>query len=116
MSNPLIPVTFRIRNSVNLLSGSFVTLFIKSTSEEPCLTVANTGIVEEMGSYFVFVQINPELFEKRPVTLGETDGVRTQVKSGLKEGERVVAKGASMVRLAQSAGALDPHAGHVHAH
>lgn len=113
-NNPLIPVTFRFRNSVNLLSGSFVTLYIRTESDENSLTIPNTGIVEEMGSYFVFVQINPELFEKRPVVLGATDGQRTIITSGVNAGERVVSKGAVMVKLAQASGALDPHAGHVH--
>lgn len=112
--DPLIPVTFRFRNSVNLLPGSFVTLYIRTASEEEVITLPNTGLVEEMGTHFVFVQITPEQFEKRPVTLGATDGFRTVIASGLKAGERVVSKGAVMVKLAQGAGALDPHAGHMH--
>lgn len=112
--NPLVPVTFRFNNKAGLLSGSFVTLYIRISSEDEVLTVPNEGIVEEMGSYFVFVQINPELFEKREVELGGTDGFRTVVKRGLGAGERVVGKGAIMVKLAQQSGALDPHAGHVH--
>ena len=67
-----------------------------------------------MGNTFVFVEVEPELYEKRLVTLGGNDGKRTVVTSGLKAGERVVTKGATMVKLAQGAGALDPHAGHVH--
>lgn len=114
LEDPLIPVTFRFRNSVNLLSGSFVTLYIRTASEEQVLTLPNTGIVEEMGTHFVFVQITPEKFEKRLVTLGATDGIRTVITSGLKAGERVVSKGAVMVKLAQGSGALDPHAGHMH--
>lgn len=112
--NPLVPVTFSVRNTVDLIAGNFVTLYIRTTSDSEVLTVTNTGIVEEMGSCFVFVQVTPELFEKRMVTLGSTDGVRTEVTEGLKAGERVVSKGATMVKLAQGAGALDPHAGHVH--
>ena len=113
-NNPLIPVTFRFRNSMNLLSGSFVTLYIRTANDEKVLTVPNTGIAEEMGTHCVFVQITPEKFEKRIVTIGSTDGFRTVITSGLKAGERVVSKGAIMVKMAQGAGALDPHAGHMH--
>ena len=113
-SNPLIPVTFRFSNRVNLLPGSFVTLYIRTLADTPVLSIPNTGIVEEMGSYFVFVQHTPESFEKRQVNLGATDGFRTEIKSGVNPGERVVSKGAMMVKLSQGAGALDPHAGHVH--
>lgn len=112
--NPLVPVTFRFSNRTGLLSGSFVTLYIRISSDEEVVAVPNEGIVEEMGNYFVFVQINPELFEKRAVELGGTDGLKTVVKQGLKTGERVVGKGAVIVKLAQQSGALDPHAGHVH--
>lgn len=111
---PLVPVTFRVRNQGNLLSGSFVTLYITTRSDRQALAIPNTGIVEEMGNYFVFVQLTPESFEKRMVTLGATDGRATEILSGVKAGERVVTRGASMVRLAQSGAALDPHAGHVH--
>ena len=114
VDNPLIPVTFKFRNTVDVLSGGFVTLYIRTMDEEEVITIPNTGIVEIMGVCFVFVQLNPELFEKRAVELGATDGIRTIIKSGLKEGERVVSKGAIMVKLAQASATLDPHAGHVH--
>lgn len=113
-NNPLIPVTFRIQNCGDLIAGSFVKIYIISESDEEQIAVANDGIVEEMGNNFVFVQVEPELYEKRLVTLGGNDGKRTVVTKGLKAGERVVTKGATMVKLAQGAGALDPHAGHVH--
>ena len=112
--NPLIPVTFRVRNTGSLLSGSFVNIYITTAADRQVLTVANDGIVEEMGNCFVFVKVCQEEYEKRLVTLGATDGLRTEITSGLKEGEWVVSHGASMVKLAQGAGALDPHAGHVH--
>ena len=111
---PLVPVTFRIRNVGQLLSGSFVTAYIVTQSDKEVLTVPNESIVEEMGSYFIFVKVHDGEYEKRMVTLGTTDGLRTEVTSGLQTGEIVVSKGASMVRLAQNSVALDPHAGHVH--
>ena len=112
--NPMIPVTFRIKNCGNLIAGSFVRIYIVAEDDGEAIAVENSGIVEEMGNTFVFVEVEPELYEKRLVTLGGNDGKRTVVTSGLKAGERVVTKGATMVKLAQGAGALDPHAGHVH--
>lgn len=114
VDNPLIPVTFRLRNTLNLISGGFVTLYMRSESDNEVIALPNEGIVEEMGNYFVFVQLTPESFEKRRVSLGGTDGLNTVITSGLQAGERVVSKGAVMVKLAQNSGALDPHAGHVH--
>jgi multidrug efflux pump subunit AcrA (membrane-fusion protein) len=67
-----------------------------------------------MGNYFVFVQNNPVSFEKRSVSIGITDGQMVKVHSGVHAGERVVTKGAVVLKLSQGAAALDPHAGHVH--
>lgn len=111
---PLLPVTFRVRNTGNLLSGSFVTIYIATKSDRNVLTVPNQALVEEMGNYFVFKKVCESEYEKTLVTLGVTDGLRTEITSGIQDGDIVVAKGASMVRLAQGSGALDPHAGHVH--
>ena len=111
---PLVPVTFRIRNVGQLLSGSFVNAYIITQSDKDVLSVPNEAIIEEMGNYCLFVKVHDGEYEKRLVTLGATDGLRTEVTSGLQADEVVVAKGASMVRLAQNSAALDPHAGHVH--
>lgn len=112
--SPLVPVTFRIRNVGNLLSGSFVTIYIVTQSDKELLTLPNEAIVEEMGNHFVFVKVHDGEYEKRLVVLGVTDGIRTEIATGIQEGEMVVTTGASMVRLAQNGAALDPHAGHVH--
>lgn len=111
---PLVPVTFRVRNNGNLLSGSFVTLYISTQAEQEVITVPNESVVEEMGNYFVFVKVCDGEYEKRLVTLGATDGRRTEVVAGVQAGDIVVGRGATMVKLAQNSGALDPHAGHVH--
>lgn len=113
-NQPLLPVLFEVNNSAQLLPGTFVEMFIQCRKEGTALTVASDAIVEEMGSFFVFVQLTPEFFEKRNVTLGVTDGQRTEIISGVKPGERVVTKGAVLVKLSQASGALDAHAGHVH--
>ena len=111
---PLVPVTFRVPNNGNLLSGSFVTLYISTQAEQEVITVPNESVVEEMGNYFVFVKVCDGEYEKRLVTLGATDGRRTEVTAGVQAGDIVVGRGAAMVKLAQNSGALDPHAGHVH--
>ena len=114
IDNPLIPVVFQVDNTVDLLPGAFVEMFITTSGGEQVLTVPNSAIVEEMGNYFVFVQLTPEFFEKREVKPGQSNGVRTEVLSGVKAGERIVGKGAVLVKLAQASGKLDAHAGHVH--
>lgn len=114
VENPLIPVVFQIENRAGLLPGSFLDIYIQTQTSDEALTVANEAVVEEMGNYFVFVQLTPEYFEKRHVKIGKSNGIRTEISEGITEGERVVSKGALLVKLAQTAGALDAHSGHVH--
>ena len=114
INNPLIPVTFEIKNNGNLIPGSFVEIFITAESDKMGVMLPNSAIVEEMGIYCVFVQTCVDSFEKRIITKGVTDGSKTQILKGVKAGERVVSKGAVNVKLAQGSAALDPHAGHVH--
>ncbi len=89
-------------------------LYIKTITKQDALTVPNSALLEEQGIFFVLVQVNPELFEKREVKIGNTDGFDTEIITGLLPNERIISSGTMLVKLAQSAGALDAHSGHVH--
>lgn len=112
--SPLIPVTFAVNPMAGVPSGAFIDVFISCKGGDEVLTVPAGAIVEEMGSLSVYVQTEPEHFEKRPVTVGVTDGRRVSILSGLSEGEQIVSRGAIYVKLAGAGGKLDAHAGHVH--
>ncbi len=112
--NFLVPVYLQIENNGDFIPGNFVTTYLKTESNKAASTIPNSALLEEQSLYFVYVQITPELFEKREIHTGSTDGKKTEVLSGLKSGERVVTKGAVFIKLSQASGALDPHAGHVH--
>ncbi|MCY1723574.1 efflux RND transporter periplasmic adaptor subunit [Prolixibacteraceae bacterium Z1-6] len=110
----LIPVTLQVENRAEILPGSFMEVFLKTESKTDALTVPNSALIEEQGSFKVFVQVDPESFEKREIRIGKTDGIKTEVLSGLIPKERIVTKGGILVKLAAASGKLDPHAGHVH--
>ncbi|MBQ2290224.1 MAG: efflux RND transporter periplasmic adaptor subunit [Bacteroidaceae bacterium] len=111
----MIPVTVTTDIVSGVVPGSIVTLYLSSeNSAVENVVIPRSAIVEEMGSYFVFVQNTPVSFEKRSVVVGATDGHMVKVYSGVHAGERVVTKGAVVLKLSQGAAALDPHAGHVH--
>lgn len=110
----LIPVNFQIDDNESLLTGSFVEIIIKTKAESESLVVPNTGLLEEQGNYFVLVQRNPETFEKVEVKVGVSDGVNTEILSGIGKTDRIVTRGAVIVKLAAVSNSLDPHAGHVH--
>jgi RND family efflux transporter MFP subunit len=112
--NYLIPVNLQVDNKGSLLSGGFVELYLKTTTNLQAVTIPKDALLEEQGNYFVYVQINPELFEKREVFPGSTDGLRTEILKGISVNERIVTRGATLVKLTQATGTLDAHSGHVH--
>lgn len=114
VDSPLLPVTFEISGAAGLIPGTFADIVIKTKGNDDALTVAGGAVLEEMGNHFVYRQINPEYFEKVQVGIGTSDGLRTEILSGLEEGQRVVSRGAVIVKLAQAAGGLDAHSGHAH--
>lgn len=114
-ASPLIPVVLEVDGGrAGLVGGSFADVALKCRVPGERISVPDAAVVEEMGNYFVYVQLTPEYFEKTPVVPGGSDGMNTVILEGLEEGCRVVTCGAVLIRLAQAAGALDPHAGHVH--
>ncbi|MCC8146819.1 MAG: efflux RND transporter periplasmic adaptor subunit [Bacteroidales bacterium] len=112
--NFMLPVSFQMDNKADFIPGSFVEVFIRTKSDVPVMTIPSSALTEEQGAFFVYVQLTPETFGKRQVSIGMTDGIKTEILNGLNSTDRLVSKGAISVKLAQSAGALDPHAGHVH--
>jgi RND family efflux transporter MFP subunit len=112
--NYMIPVNVQIDNKGAFVSGSFIELYLKTISNNNAVTIPNAALIEEQGIYFVFIQITPELFEKREVKVGGTDGLKTEIVKGISPQERIVTLGAISVKLAQSTGTLDAHSGHNH--
>jgi multidrug efflux pump subunit AcrA (membrane-fusion protein) len=78
------------------------------------VAVPADAVVDDGGQAIVFVQRGGESFERRPVRVGgPREGGFLHIAEGLRPGERVVTRGAHLVRLA----ALSPQApGHGHVH
>ena len=112
--NYMLPITLEVDNTDDFVSGGFVEIYLKAESGLASITISNSALLEEQGNFFVFVQKTPELFEKREVKKGVSDGFRTAITYGLYANERVINKGAVIVKLSQSTGTLDAHSGHVH--
>lgn len=108
-----LPVFFEINNHPDLLPGTLLEAYLQTQPTEVIQAVPKSAILEEMGSYVVFVQVGGESFEKRVVQLGKTDGIVVEILDGLKLGERVVTKGVNRVKLASMASDAPAH-GHVH--
>jgi len=108
-----IPVHFEIDNKGDIISGSFIEVFLKTTVIKDVLTIPYSALMEEQGSYYVYVQTSGEGFQKRELKLGSNNGISVQILSGIKENERVVTKGAYQIKLATMSGKMPAH-GHEH--
>ena len=86
-------------------------LFHSTATEAPA--IPESALVDDGGRPIVFVQTGGESFERRPVTLGERQSGRVQVTAGIAPGERVVTRGAYLVRLASMSTQVPAH-GHAH--
>jgi multidrug efflux pump subunit AcrA (membrane-fusion protein) len=75
--------------------------------------VPETALVDDGGRPVIFVQSSGEAFARRPVRLGVREGGYVQLLEGAFPGERVVVKGAHLVRLASMSSQVPAH-GHVH--
>lgn len=111
--NLLLPVNFEIDYRNELIPGTFVEVYLKTTRIPDAIVIPVSSLIEEQGVFYVYVQTSGEGFEKREVTITGSDGLLVQVLSGIEEGERVVTKGAYQIKLASLSGAMPVH-GHEH--
>jgi membrane fusion protein, heavy metal efflux system len=109
-----LPITFAFDNrTLGLPVGqaAFLHLLLETTVPRPVVPAA--AIVDDAGRPIVFVQREGETFERRAVTLGPRSGDLVQITEGIRPGDRVVTKGAYLVRLASLSTSVPAH-GHVH--
>jgi len=111
-----VPIVFEVDDPPAAIAiGQSVSLrLIASPSRGGGVSIPADAIVDDGGQPVVFVQAGGESFERRPVRLGgPREGGYVEIVSGLQAGERIVTRGAHLVRLA----ALSPQTpGHGHVH
>jgi len=109
-----VPAVFEAGNAGGLIKiGQFARARVPVGGMVRGVVVRNEAILDDNGTPVAYVQLGGETFERRVLTLGETDGVLTQVVEGIRPGDMVVTVGAYQVRLAS----LSPEGfsgGHAH--
>lgn len=107
-------VIYAANNSKCLLAvGQSVFIRLYTSKIVQATAVPVTAVVDDGGQPVVFVQVGGESFERRPVRLGNQEAGFVQVVDGVKPNERVVTKGAYLIRLAALSPQIPAH-GHVH--
>lgn len=77
-----------------LKPGMYVEVRIRNQSERKSILIPDAALMNDGESSFVYVRINPERFEARKVTPGQTDGGQTEILDGIEEGLEIVTEGA----------------------
>jgi RND family efflux transporter MFP subunit len=108
-----IPVTFEFDNKGDIVPGSYVEVFLKTTPLQSCITVPVEAVMEDQGVRYVFVRHESDSFLRREVEVGTSDGRKVLVRKGLEAGDEVVVSGAVHVKLASVTAVPS---GHTHNH
>lgn len=109
-----VPVVFEFEKPDERLrvgAAAKAQVFVGSPRE--AIAVPATAVLDENGIAVVFVMTGGESFERRPVRLGARDGDWVEVVEGVEPGQRVVSRGAYLVKLAAT---NTGQIGHGHAH
>ncbi|WP_193746553.1 efflux RND transporter periplasmic adaptor subunit [Ruegeria sp. ANG-R] len=81
-----------------LLPGGFVHAYVVSKDERYAEMIPQSAVQKDQKGFFVLVVDKDNKVEKRSVELGEQQAGNWVVKSGLKEGERVIVSGLQKVQ------------------
>ena len=93
--------------------GQAVSLRVFGSAATEAVTVPASAIVDDAGQPVVFVQVAGERFERRMVELGNRESGLVQITGDVALGERIVVRGAPLIRLAALSPQVPAH-GHTH--
>jgi multidrug efflux pump subunit AcrA (membrane-fusion protein) len=82
----------------------FARVNLKMGSGTPVLVLPKEAVMEVGGQEFVFVQGADGKYVRRPVVTGLASGDSIQIREGLQAGEKVVVKGALLIKGEQEKG------------
>ena len=109
-----VPIIYELRDpDRRLVIGQAVTLRVFVATATHAVTVPETAIVDDAGQPVVFVQVGGESFERRAVQLGNREAGFVQITGDTTPGERIVTRGAPLIRLAALSPQVPAH-GHTH--
>jgi cobalt-zinc-cadmium efflux system membrane fusion protein len=109
-----VPIVYEAVNADRRLAvGQTVSVRLFTSANTTAPTIPESAVVDDAGRPVVFVQLAGEAFARRPVKLGNQRGGYVQALEGVRPGERVVTKGAYLIRLSSMSSSIPAH-GHVH--
>lgn len=107
-----LPINFEFDNVGQIVPGSYVEVFLIGQTRSDVIAIPISSLIEEQGLYFVYLQVKEDGYIKQEVKLGNNDGDKVEILSGIKKEDVIVSKGAYYIKLASATSSL-PH-GHEH--
>ena len=100
-----IKVRCNVKNTdLKLKPEMFARLSLKLVSEIPVMVLPKEAVIELGGQGFVYVQTAQDTYVRKAVVTGTIAGDMIQIREGLQPGERVVVKGALLLKGEQEKG------------
>lgn len=109
-----VPIIYELHNPDRRIAvGQAVSLRIFSAGATNAVTVPESAVVDDAGKPVIFVQVGGERFDRRTVQLGNREAGQVQITGEIMAGERIVIRGAPLIRLAALSPQVPAH-GHTH--
>ena len=108
------PIVYELDNKDRIVSiNQAVYVRLLTTAANIAPAVPESAVVDDGGRPIVYIQQAGETFLRRPVKLGLREAGYVQALEGVWPGERVVMRGAYLIRLSTMSNQVPAH-GHVH--
>jgi membrane fusion protein, heavy metal efflux system len=93
-----VPVRIRVKNDkFELRPNEFVEAVFAPRATDRLVTVPSEAVVSDGATSVVFVETEPGVLRRRAVKVGRQNRERTEILSGLGEGDRIVVRGALLL-------------------
>jgi multidrug efflux pump subunit AcrA (membrane-fusion protein) len=81
----------------------YVTAMVQAGKIDNAIAVPDAAVLRDSENQpFVYIEVSPNQFGRRPVTLGESQQGQTQITAGLQPGDRVIGDGSLFLQFANS--------------
>jgi len=108
------PIVYEFSNSDSRIAiNQTVTIRLFLSGTRRGVTIPEVALVDDGGRPIVFIQREGEAFVRRPVGIGYRQAGLVEIISGVEAGDRVVTRGAYLIRLSTLSTQIPAH-GHVH--
>jgi cobalt-zinc-cadmium efflux system membrane fusion protein len=86
-----------------LKKDMYVTAMVQAGKIDNAIAVPDAAVLRDSENQpFVYIEVSPNQFGRRPVTLGESQQGQTQITAGLQPGDRVIGDGSLFLQFANS--------------